>query len=52
MRDVHEVIAERKPTQYTTVLKQLQVMADKGLVERDESQTGSGADLHLVWAAR
>jgi BlaI family penicillinase repressor len=37
-RDVHEVIAERKPTQYTTVLKQLQVMADKGLVQRDDSQ--------------
>ena len=38
VRDVHEVIAARKPTQYTTVLKQLQVMADKGLVVRDESQ--------------
>lgn len=38
VRDVHEVIAARKPTQYTTVLKQLQVMADKGLVLRDESQ--------------
>jgi predicted transcriptional regulator len=38
VRDVHEVIASRKPTQYTTVLKQLQVMADKGLVIRDEKQ--------------
>ena len=38
VREVHEVIAERKPTQYTTVLKQLQVMAEKGLVRRDESQ--------------
>ena len=38
VRDVHEVIAARKPTQYTTVLKQLQVMSDKGLVRRDESQ--------------
>jgi BlaI family transcriptional regulator, penicillinase repressor len=38
VRDVHEVIAERKPTQYTTVLKQLQIMAEKGLVRRDESQ--------------
>lgn len=38
VRDVHEVIAGRKPTQYTTVLKQLQVMADKGLVRRDEQQ--------------
>jgi len=38
VRDVHEVIASRKPAQYTTVLKQLQVMAEKGLVRRDESQ--------------
>jgi BlaI family penicillinase repressor len=38
VRDVHEVIAARKPTQYTTVLKQLQVMAEKGLVRRDEQQ--------------
>jgi BlaI family penicillinase repressor len=38
VRDVHEVIAGRKPTQYTTVLKQLQVMAEKGLVRRDEQQ--------------
>jgi BlaI family transcriptional regulator, penicillinase repressor len=38
VRDVHEVIAGRKPAQYTTVLKQLQVMAEKGLVRRDESQ--------------
>jgi len=32
------VIAGRKPTQYTTVLKQLQVMAEKGLVRRNEQQ--------------
>jgi BlaI family penicillinase repressor len=38
VRDVHEVIAGRKPAQYTTVLKQLQVMAEKGLVRRDERQ--------------
>jgi len=38
VREVHEVIAESKPTQYTTVLKQLQVMSEKGLVGRDESQ--------------
>ena len=38
VRDVHEVVALRKPAQYTTVLKQLQVMAEKGLVLRDESQ--------------
>src|SRR5579862_6373723 len=38
VRDVHNVIAARKPTQYTTVLKTLQIMADKGLVRRNEKQ--------------
>lgn len=47
VRDVHDVIADRKPTQYTTVLKQLQVMSEKGLVCRDESQRS-----HVYRAAR
>ena len=38
VRDVHEVTARRKPTQYTTVLKLMQIMAEKGLVRRDEEQ--------------
>jgi len=38
VRDVHEIIASRRPTQYTTVLKQMQVMAEKGLVVRNEDQ--------------
>ena len=38
VREVHEAIARRKPTQYTTVLKLLQIMAEKGLVRRDESE--------------
>ena len=38
VRDVHETIARRKSTQYTTVLKQMQVMAEKGLVRRNEKQ--------------
>ena len=38
VREVHQVIAERKPTQYTTVLKLLQIMADKGLVRRNAEQ--------------
>jgi predicted transcriptional regulator len=38
VREVHEVIAVRKPTQYTTVLKMLQIMTEKGLVRRDEKQ--------------
>jgi predicted transcriptional regulator len=37
VREVHEIIATRKPTQYTTVLKTLQIMAEKGLVRRDEA---------------
>ncbi len=47
VRAVHEVIAERKPTQYTTVLKQLQVMADKGIAQRDDAQRS-----HVYQAAR
>ena len=38
VREVHEAIARRKPTQYTTVLKMLQIMGEKGLVRRDESE--------------
>jgi BlaI family penicillinase repressor len=32
-----EKLNEEKPTGYTTVLKMMQIMTDKGLVERDES---------------
>jgi len=38
VRDVHEAVSIRKPTQYTTVLKLMQIMAEKGLVRRDEKQ--------------
>jgi len=38
VREVHETIARRKPAQYSTVLKFLQIMAEKGLVRRDEKQ--------------
>jgi len=37
VRSVHKVIAKRRPAQYTTVLKQLQIMDEKGLVSRDGS---------------
>ncbi|MDX1582368.1 MAG: BlaI/MecI/CopY family transcriptional regulator [Thermoanaerobaculia bacterium] len=37
VRDVHEELSRRNPTGYTTVLKLMQIMTDKGLVERDES---------------
>lgn len=38
VRDVHEQLEPARPTRYTTTLKQLQVMVDKGLVTRDESR--------------
>ncbi len=37
VRDVHEILSLRKPTAYTTVLKMLQIMDEKGLVERDKN---------------
>src|SRR3982750_3173736 len=36
VREVYEAITERRPMAYTTVLKLLQIMHDKGLVRRDE----------------
>jgi len=37
VRDVHGILSETKPgTGYTTVLKLMQIMADKDLVTRDE----------------
>lgn len=47
VRAVHETIARRKPARYTTVLKQMQVMAEKGLLRRDETQRS-----HVYEAAR
>ena len=38
VREIHEVAVKRKPTQYTTILKLMQIMAEKGLVRRDEEQ--------------
>ena len=38
VREIHEIVAHRKPTQYTTVLKLIQIMTAKGLVRRDEKQ--------------
>lgn len=38
VREVHEVLSRAKDTAYTTVLKMLTIMAEKGLVRRDESQ--------------
>jgi BlaI family transcriptional regulator, penicillinase repressor len=38
VKDVHEELDRRAPTGYTTTLKQLQIMAEKGLVTRDDAQ--------------
>ena len=37
VRHVHEALAAARDTGYTTTLKLMQIMADKGLVTRDES---------------
>ena len=36
VRQVHEVLSRERPAAYTTSLKLLQIMTDKGLVSRDE----------------
>ena len=38
VRDVYDALSKTKPIGYTTVLKLMQIMADKGLVRRDEEQ--------------
>lgn len=47
VRDVYDVLSSRKRTHYSTVLKFLQIMAEKGLVLRDETQRA-----HIYQAAR
>ena len=37
VRQVHDVLMRDRPTAYTTALKLLQIMTEKGLVRRDES---------------
>jgi BlaI family penicillinase repressor len=38
VREVHESLTASREMGYTTVLKLMQIMAEKGLVRRDESQ--------------
>jgi BlaI family transcriptional regulator, penicillinase repressor len=47
VREVHAVLSRSKDTAYTTVLKMLTIMAEKGLVRRDES-----ARTHIYRAAQ
>lgn len=46
VREIHEALSDAKETGYTTTLKILQKMAEKGLVHRDES-----AKSHIYSAA-
>jgi len=46
VREVHAALGKSRTTGYTTVLKLMQIMAEKGLVERDERQRAH------VYAAR
>ena len=38
VREVHNVISRRRPARYSTVLKFMQIMAEKRLVIRDETE--------------
>jgi predicted transcriptional regulator len=38
VREVQRVLSEKKPTGYTTALKMLQIMTEKGLAVRDDRQ--------------
>ncbi len=38
VREVHDALSQTHDSGYTTVLKLMQIMTDKGLVDRDESQ--------------
>jgi BlaI family penicillinase repressor len=47
VRDVFNVISRRRTAQYSTVLKFMQIMSEKGLVRREESQRA-----HIYEAAK
>jgi predicted transcriptional regulator len=38
VRQIHDVLSRERPSAYTTALKLLQIMTDKGLVRRDETE--------------
>lgn len=40
VRQIHEVMGEDRDVGYTTVLKMLQIMTEKGLVDREEEGRG------------
>ena len=47
VREVYNVVSRRRPAQYSTTLKFMQIMAEKGLVRRDAKQRA-----HVYAAAR
>jgi predicted transcriptional regulator len=47
VREVYDVLSRRRTAQYSTVLKFMQIMAEKGLVRRDETQRA-----HIYEAAK
>ncbi len=47
VREVYNVISRRRPAQYCTILKFMQIMDEKGLVRRNEEQRA-----HIYEAAR
>lgn len=47
VREVHEILSGRQDIGYTTVLKLMQIMTEKGLIERDRSVRPQ-----TYWAAR
>src|SRR5581483_8767794 len=47
VREVYDVLSRRRVAQYSTVLKFMQIMAEKGLVHRDEKQRS-----HIYAAAK
>lgn len=38
VRQVNDILGRRRPTGYTTALKLMQIMFEKGLLDRDESE--------------
>ena len=48
VREVQESLNEARPTGYTTVLKTLQIMTEKGLVRRDEQQRAHVYEAHFA----
>jgi len=48
VRQVHEILSGDRSTTYTTTLKFLQIMTEKGLVRRDDSPRSHIYEVHLT----